>query len=295
MNGVRLCTVGVFVLCCSWSQLAWPDIYRHDGTVTLCSSACNSVDALALGSQFDSTIVIDVGPSEQFEDDDITYARLSIFNPALPLSGPFGDPATDNPLILEIATRTVASNGTVGMTDDNQNLVSGQMLLELLQGQFRVNQTYLVFDLSTGDAQICLFFPLSGCIPMATEVAKVAGEFVYIGSDADGDLASDPYDNCTEVSNPFQIDSNLDSIGNRCDADLGGPAGVDVGDCVVNAIDLGIMKSAFFSVFGDSNFNRHADLTGIDGFADGHINVLDLGVLKQYFFGPPGPSAHGCN
>lgn len=287
--------MSVVVLHCFWPQLARADIYRHDGTVTLCTSACNSVDALALGSQFDSTMVIDAGPSDQFTDDDITYARISIFNPSLPNFGPFGDPATDNPLILEIEERTIESNGTVGMTDGNQNLASGQMQFELLQGQFRINETYLLLDLTTGDGQICLFYPISGCIPQATEVAKIAGEFVYIGSDADGDLSSDHYDNCTYVSNPDQIDSNLDSIGNRCDADFGGPDGVDVGDCSVNFQDLAIMKAAFLSMVGDSNFNRHADLAGIDGPPDGLINFQDLVILKQYFLGPPGPSAHGCN
>ena len=72
---------------------------------------------------------------------------------------------------------------------------------------------------------------------------------------------------------PDQRDTDADGIGNSCDADLDN-------NCAINFLDLGILKSVFFSV-GDQD----ADLDG-----DGAVNFLDLGVMKATFFGPPGPS-----
>lgn len=93
-----------------------------------------------------------------------------------------------------------------------------------------------------------------------------------VAGDADGDGVADPDDNCTEHANAAQRDSDGDGYGNRCDADFNG-------DGAVNFLDLGIMKSRFFTADAD------ADLNG-----DGAVNFLDLGILKSLFFKPPGPS-----
>jgi hypothetical protein len=91
-------------------------------------------------------------------------------------------------------------------------------------------------------------------------------------TDTDRDGLNDPFDDCEEVANPDQRDTNGDSIGNVCDADLND-------DCVVNFVDLGRMKQAFFSNDPD------ADLNG-----DGSVNFSDLGLMKTQFFDSPGPS-----
>jgi len=91
--------------------------------------------------------------------------------------------------------------------------------------------------------------------------------------DTDADGVVDDADNCTEVANPQQIDSNGDGFGNVCDADLNN-------DCNINFLDLGQMKAVFFSN------NPDADLTG-----DGAVNFIDLGIMKAEFFAAPGPSA----
>ncbi|MFK8013928.1 MAG: hypothetical protein AB8G17_00630 [Gammaproteobacteria bacterium] len=90
--------------------------------------------------------------------------------------------------------------------------------------------------------------------------------------DSDGDGVTDDIDNCTLVDNAAQIDSNADGFGNACDADLND-------DCVVNVVDLGLLRTVFFSDDAD------ADLNG-----DGVVNVIDLGTLRSVFFAPPGPS-----
>lgn len=92
--------------------------------------------------------------------------------------------------------------------------------------------------------------------------------------DTDADLVRDNVDNCKELTNPDQRDSNGDGYGNACDADLNN-------DGFTNSLDLALFKQAFFTT-GDVD----ADING-----DDIVNVLDLGLFKQRFFLPPGPSA----
>ncbi len=96
------------------------------------------------------------------------------------------------------------------------------------------------------------------------------------GPDADEDGVPDDQDNCVELPNPPQRDSNSDGYGNVCDADLDDDGSVDF-------LDLGRMKAAFFST------DPHADLNG-----DGTVDFLDLGRMKSLFFQPPGPSGLAC-
>ena len=90
--------------------------------------------------------------------------------------------------------------------------------------------------------------------------------------DADEDGVPDDSDNCTEVVNEDQLDTNGDGIGNACDPDL-------TGDCVVNFGDLGALQAVFFTDDPDADF---------DG--SGSVNFTDLGVMKSFFFLAPGPS-----
>jgi len=48
---------------------------------------------------------------------------------------------------------------------------------------------------------------------------------------------------------------------------------------VINFVDLGIMRSVFFTS------NDNADLD-----SDGVMNFMDLGIMKSKFFGAPGSS-----
>ena len=90
--------------------------------------------------------------------------------------------------------------------------------------------------------------------------------------DTDGDGVFDDVDNCTLLANADQRDTNGDGFGNVCDPDLDG-------NLIVNAVDLGLFKSVFFTA------DPHADFNG-----DGSVNAIDLGTMKLFFFGPPGPS-----
>ncbi|MEL7240705.1 MAG: thrombospondin type 3 repeat-containing protein, partial [Planctomycetota bacterium] len=91
--------------------------------------------------------------------------------------------------------------------------------------------------------------------------------------DFDNDGVSDYVDNCLAQTNPDQRDADLDGYGNRCDGDFNN-------DDIVNTVDLGYLRSVFFTE------NLVADING-----DGVVNVVDLGLLRQMFFAPPGPAA----
>ncbi len=94
-----------------------------------------------------------------------------------------------------------------------------------------------------------------------------------INYDQDYDGAPDSVDNCLNVANPNQRDTNADGYGNICDPDLNN-------DGIVNNTDLTLMKQVFYTS------NANADLNG-----DGYVNFGDLAILKSMFNKAPGPGA----
>ncbi|MFK7888799.1 MAG: thrombospondin type 3 repeat-containing protein, partial [Gammaproteobacteria bacterium] len=106
--------------------------------------------------------------------------------------------------------------------------------------------------------------------------ASSPGDYVRVlvgVADTDGDGVADEEDNCTLEPNLDQTDADADGYGNACDADLNN-------DCIVNVVDLGILRSVFFTDDAVADLN-----------SDGVVNVVDLGILRAQFFAAPGPSA----
>lgn len=97
--------------------------------------------------------------------------------------------------------------------------------------------------------------------------------------DWDRDGVEDVIDNCIDVANDDQRDTDGDNFGNACDADLNA-------DCGVNFGDLAQLKAAFIP----RPYNPDADFDG-----DDNVNFGDLAFLKSSFFNGaypgPGPSA----
>ncbi|MFK8017953.1 MAG: M14 family zinc carboxypeptidase [Gammaproteobacteria bacterium] len=105
-------------------------------------------------------------------------------------------------------------------------------------------------------------------------VVRGTGAACVTTTDSDGDGVSNLIDNCIVDPNPTQLDTNADGFGNACDADLNN-------DGIVNIVDLGLFRDAFFDTgVLDSDFN-----------GDGVTNIIDLGIIRERFFLAPGPSA----
>ena len=104
--------------------------------------------------------------------------------------------------------------------------------------------------------------------------ALAGAAWVFVAAtDTDGDGIPDSADNCINLANATQLDTDADGIGNICDGDFDN-------SCFVNFGDLGIMKTNFFQ-----NGDLETDMNG-----DNATNFGDLGMLKGAFFLPPGPS-----
>ncbi len=105
--------------------------------------------------------------------------------------------------------------------------------------------------------------------------------------DSDGDGVINSQDNCVDAANVSQLDTDRDNIGNLCDPDIA----PSTNDCVVNFLDLQVVRDAFFATDTDPQWNADADFNG-----DAVVNFFDLQLLRSRFFGAPGPSGllNGC-
>jgi hypothetical protein len=114
--------------------------------------------------------------------------------------------------------------------------------------------------------------------PIALALGVLCTPLAVHAADSDADGIGDNADNCIEVANADQRDTNADGFGNLCDADLNN-------DLSVNFVDLGLFKAAFLTAVGDASYDPDADFNG-----DGFINFGDLAVLKASFLQAPGPA-----
>ncbi len=133
-----------------------------------------------------------------------------------------------------------------------------------------LDSNFDLFNIATAVAEISAF--------SFNEESQFTITYFYVDGmsvDTDGDGVDDSADNCVEAPNADQTDTDGDGYGNACDADVNN-------DCVVNVIDLGILRTGFFGTDPLLDFN-----------GDGVVNVTDLGLMRVSFFGTPGPSGIG--
>jgi hypothetical protein len=97
-----------------------------------------------------------------------------------------------------------------------------------------------------------------------------------LAQDADGDGVPDANDNCVNVSNAAQVDTNHDGFGNRCDPDYWN-------DGTVDDIDFEIFSECFGTADPDCDLN-----------GDGVTGAPDFSIFAGFYGGPPGPSGLAC-
>lgn len=222
-----------------------------EGEVLTCNAlACNAA-GIAVGDPIAGFVAVDdaaAGPNSTFTQADVTGFELSIGGvTSSGDSGGLGDAMLS--------------------TDADGEIVSGTAQFESqVDTGFGIADVLIELDAATGTWEANTDFFGLGTI--ATGVLTLTREAI----DSDGDGVADNADNCTQVSNPDQRDTDGDFFGNACDADLDG-------DGVINFVDLGLLRQVFFTADANADFN-----------GDGTVNFIDLGVMRATFFGSPGPS-----
>jgi len=100
--------------------------------------------------------------------------------------------------------------------------------------------------------------------------------------DLDADLVADGRDNCQDILNANQRDTNADGYGNACDADASN-------DGVVGGPDFSMMFGAFGSQEGSPGYDPDLDFGG-----DGAVGGPDFFVMMSHSGMAPGPSGLTC-
>lgn len=197
------------------------------------------------------------------------------------IAGSVTDEATGNPISdfsVDIEIYDVAGNlVSGGRPDINGNYISYKGLSEgsyFVVAHLRTRYLYELYELYDN-------LPCSaGCNPTlgtpvmvnGTETTNGINFVLRFEPDYDSDGVLDPVDNCIEIANPDQRDTDSDGYGNICDADFDN-------QLLVEFSDLAYLKSKMLTSDPD------ADLNG-----SGKVDAVDLLLLQDQFFAPPGPS-----
>lgn len=99
--------------------------------------------------------------------------------------------------------------------------------------------------------------------------------------DQDGDGVDDLLDNCIDVSNSGQIDTDGDSCGNACDADY-----TQTG--LVGSGDFNTFRESFGLSVGQAGYNPSVDANG-----DNIISSFEFNFFRTEFGGTPGLAGPG--
>lgn len=190
-----------------------------------------------------------------------------------------GNPSAGVQRINDLTLRVTSPSGVVywgnnGLRDGNWSTSGGSSnTIDTTENVFIQTPQAGTWNIDVlGDDIVLDGHPSTGATDAVYALVATGGTVPPVNSDTDGDGVDDGQDNCLLVANAAQRDVDNDGIGSLCDADFSN-------DCMIDFIDLGEMKSVFFS--GDPN----VDMNG-----DGLVDFIDLGLLKQSFFGSPGPS-----
>lgn len=257
------------------------------------AAPANSIYAVSrhnsTGFQESGSFSAGAGPNGGFGGAMRTAARTRLALGIVPLPGVFGSFGYTIPI------GSPATNAT-GMSNVLGNAITASAVGESwTTGAISVNPTAGPIFPTTGQAQgtnallvsgtslsghISLVTPFIVRVPGASRAplagyAKLRLELTPL-ADLDGDGTSDPFDNCTEVANSSQKDSDGDGIGDTCDCDF-------TQDLTCTIADFNFFL-AFFINAVDPGFG--ADMNG-----DGSVGIADFNLfLAGFIAGEPGPA-----
>jgi len=95
-------------------------------------------------------------------------------------------------------------------------------------------------------------------------------------ADSDNDGVIDTQDNCPDVSNPNQLDTNGDGIGDACES-IAIPGDLD-DDGDIDSTDYSLFRSTLGKCTGDAGFIADADYDG-----DGCVTYADYRIWYGYY------------
>jgi len=177
-------------------------------------------------------------------------------------------------LVLDALINFFPSNARLKVMKFYSNqLVLASIYLSLSSCQFGENAR-VINDLSSSSQNI------QSTESVLQSNSDLGGELVPL-VDSDGDGVMDNQDNCLNVANPLQIDTNSDGFGNICDPDVDNNGRIGI-------LDYGIWAAAYGGMRGDQKFNPDVDFNN-----DGRVGISDFGIWAQYFGKTPGPSGLG--
>jgi hypothetical protein len=103
--------------------------------------------------------------------------------------------------------------------------------------------------------------------------------------DRDGDGVPDTADNCLDVPNPQQRDSNGDGVGNRCDPDVDDDGRVATSWGRIYPVDARGDLEAIALTARNGPYDPDHDLDG-----NGTVDADDVAIAQLWLFRRPGPS-----
>jgi hypothetical protein len=103
--------------------------------------------------------------------------------------------------------------------------------------------------------------------------------------DQDNDGVTSDQDNCLDVTNPEQRDTDGDEIGNRCDPDVDNDGRVDTSWGQIYPLDSRGDLEAIALTARNGPYDPDHDING-----DGEVNASDLALAQFWLFRSPGPS-----
>ena len=157
-----------------------------------------------------------------------------------------------------------------------QKVRAGALLLTPISAG--IQNTYAVPGVLKKTSRVRAFQPTAIIGFIGSALMLVSAQAFAVDSDGDG--VDDLADNCTQVANPDQRDTDEDGYGNFCDADFNEDLATDLTDF-----------STFRTAFGTTSPDE--DLDG-----SGTVDLSDFSLFRTMFGSAPGPScvdtANGC-